>query len=501
MTIADPTLEEVRSAAAELGLMLTDADCMSYLALLSGTVAAYRAVDERREPAIEDKGGDRAWREPNDNALGAWYVQTHIQTRTDGPLAGRSVALKDNICLRGVPMMNGSSVLRGYVPDQDATVVSRLLDAGAVIAGKAHCEYMCISGGSHTCAAGPVLNPHNHSRSAGGSSSGCSVLVASGEVDLAVGTDQAGSVQIPASWSGACGLKPTFGLVPYTGIINIAGAIDHAGPITADVSDNALMLEVIAGPDGLDPRQQNLVTHTYRDSLTGDCSGMRIGVLREGFNHPVSEPDVDDAVLAGARGFADLGAIVEEVSVPMHRLAPSIWAPVALEGTVVQLLGNSVGMNVQGHNVTSLIEAIRGWQERADEFSESVKVSLIAGNVFRRRYGGCTYSKAMNLVRSLRRVYDDTLSRFDVLLMPTLPMKATPLPAADAPRELLVQRSFEMIPNTCPFDLTGHPALTIPCGMREGLPVGMMLVGRRFDEPSLYRAAYAFEKAQQWATR
>ncbi|MGW5649455.1 amidase [Saccharopolyspora sp. NPDC003752] len=494
MAVPDPDRAELQAAAAELGLELDDATTDSYLALIAANVEAYRVVDAFEEPVAEIP--QRQWSEPGDNPLGAWYARTELRTRDDGPLAGRTVALKDNICLAGVPMMNGSSTLKGYVPDVDATVVTRLLDAGATIAGKAHCEFLCFSGGSHTGADGPVRNPHKPTHSAGGSSSGSAALVAAGEVDLAIGGDQGGSIRIPSSWCGAVGMKPTHGLVPYTGIMPIEATIDHAGPITADVADNALVLEAIAGPDGLDPRQTATRTDTYTRALTGDCGGLRIGLVREGFGTAGAESDVDEAVREAAGVLAGLGAKVAEASVPLHSSGVAIWSPIALEGAVWQmLLGNGFGMNWRGEYVTSLMTAMRGWQDRADEFSESLKASMLAGNLFRRRYGGTTYAKAQNLARVLTAAYDAALAEFDVLVMPTLPMKATPLPTADGPRELIVRRSFEMIGNVAPFDATGHPALSLPCGSGDGLPIGMMLIGRHWDEATLYRVAHAYETA------
>ena len=182
-------------------------------------------------------------------------MTTEIQEATDGPLAGRTVAIKDNIMVAGVPMMNGSETLEGFVPTRDATVVTRLLAAGATITGKAVCEDLCFSGGSHTSRTGPVRNPWDPTRSAGGSSSGSAALVAAGAVDLAVGGDQGGSVRIPSAYSGTVGHKPTHGLVPYTGAFPIELTLDHLGPITRTVADAALMLGVLAGADGLDPRQ------------------------------------------------------------------------------------------------------------------------------------------------------------------------------------------------------------------------------------------------------
>ena len=214
-------------------------------------------------------------------------MTTAIHETDDGPLSGRTVAIKDNIMVAGVPMMNGSETLEGFVPTRDATVVTRLLAAGATIVGKAVCEDLCFSGGSHTSRTGPVRNPWDPSRSAGGSSSGSAALVAAGAVDLAVGGDQGGSVRIPSAYCGTVGHKPTHGLVPYTGAFPIELTLDHLGPITRTVADAALMLGVFAGSDGLDPRQPTgVVGDDYVAALDGPVEGLRIGVVDGGVRDP-----------------------------------------------------------------------------------------------------------------------------------------------------------------------------------------------------------------------
>jgi amidase len=431
--------------------------------------------------------------------LNAWAVKSEVRGAAHGPLAGKRVVLKDNVCLAGVPMMNGASSLEGYVPDLDATLVTRILDAGGTIAGKAHCEYFCLSGGSHTNAAGPVHNPYRYGYSAGGSSSGSAALVGAGELDLAIGGDQGGSIRMPASWCGIYGMKPTHGLVPYTGVMPIEATIDHAGPMTANVADNALLLEVIAGADGLDPRQYSPRVDRYTAALGRGVSGLRIGVMLEGFNRADSEPDVDQKVRQAAERLRAMGAIVEDVSVPMHMDGPAIWTAIAVEGLQAQMMnGNGMGFNWKGLYTTSLLDAHSAWRARADELSPSLKVSMMAGEYFIKNYRGHFYAKAQNLSRVLAQAYDKALSKFDLLLWPTLPMKATPLPPANAPLKLYVQRALEMLGNTCPLDVTGHPAMSVPCGMSNGLPIGMQLVGKHWDESTIYRAAHAFEQSGDW---
>ena len=449
------------------------------------------AVRYPRTPGYRPEGAE--------NRYNAWYVKTTVKGTQTGKLAGKTIVLKDNVCLAGVPMMNGASTLEGYVPDVDATIVTRMLDAGGTIVGKAHCEYFCFSGGSHTCAAGPVHNPRKPGYSAGGSSSGSAALVAAGEVDMAIGGDQGGSIRIPASYCGIYGMKPTHGLVPYTGIMPIELTLDHAGPMTATVADNALLLEVLAGADGLDPRQYAPRTAPYTEALGRGVDGLRIGLVKEGFGHHNSEKDVDARVRSAAAVFGKLGAKVGEVSVPIHAMGPAIWSPIALEGaTELMMKGNGFGTNWRGLYVTSLIDAHSAWRHRADELSDTLKLSMLLGHYFVKHHRGHFYAKAQNLSRKLRDAYDAALADFDVLVMPTLPLKATPLPPADAPREVSIQRAFEMISNTAPFDATGHPAMSVPCGQSDGLPIGLMLIGKHWEESTIYRAAHAFEQAGDW---
>ena len=255
-----PTVADLRQAAQKLGMNPSDAYLNAVEQIITPLANAYATLDTTPEdlPAVKYPRGQFYRPSAEENPHGAWYMKTSIKGKPGGKLAGRRVALKDNVCLAGVPMTIGAQLLEGYVPEIDATVVERILDAGGEIAGKAVCEYYCVSGGSHTSSTGPVHNPRKRGYTTGGSSSGSAALVAAGEVDMAIGGDQAGSIRIPASHCGIVGLKPTFGLVPYTGIGLLEITIDTCGPMTANVRDNALLLEVIAGPDGLDTRQRGV---------------------------------------------------------------------------------------------------------------------------------------------------------------------------------------------------------------------------------------------------
>lgn len=500
MAVRPPSREDLEAIAGRYGFSVSDDDLASYGGFAAGLLNSWDIVEDRYSRTAP-KAPDRPSQRPSDdeNALGAWYVRTEINETSDGPLAGRTVAIKDNVMVAGVPMMNGSRTVEGFVPQRDATVVSRLLAAGATITGKAVCEDLCFSGASHTSRTGPVRNPWDPTRTTGGSSSGSAALVAAGQVDMAVGGDQGGSVRIPAAYSGVVGHKPTHGLVPYTGAFPIELTIDHLGPITRTVADAALMLQVMAGYDGFDPRQPaGIEGADYVAELARGAGGLRIGVVPEGFGIPeLSDPGVDEAVRASIEELRGAGLTVEEIPVPWHSDALNVWNVIATEGATNQMIdGNAYGMNYEGLYDPELIAYYgQRWRERPDEFSDTVKLVLFAGRHAIDTQQGRHYAMARNLAYELRRAYDDALSRCDVLVMPTLPITATTLVPPDAPREDYIGRALEMIVNTAPFDVTGHPATSVPAGLVDGLPAGLMIVGKRFDDATCLRVAQTLEQA------
>jgi amidase len=494
-----PTIDELARVAERFGFTLSKEDLESFLGLMAGSVASFAVVEglaaARPTPRLERDPGHRPTEE--ENPLGAWYWRCSIRETDDGILAGKTVAIKDNTAVAGIPMMNGSRTLEGYVPTEDATIVRRLLEAGAEIRGKAVCEDLCFSGGSHTPATGPVRNPWSHSHTAGGSSGGSAALVAAGEVDLATGGDQGGSIRIPSCWCGIVGHKPTHGLVPYTGAFPIEMTIDHLGPMGRTVTDVALMLTAIAGPDGQDPRQIDVRVDDYLGSLDRGVDGLRIGIVPEGFGwEGLSEPDVDELVRESVERLTDAGAKVVEVDVPAHRDAIHIWTVIAVEGAANQMINlNGYGLNWKGRYDPAMMAAFAGGKAaHADDLSDSVKMVAMLGQHVLDQGAGVWYATARNLVPGLVAAYDDALSEVDLLAMPTLPLKPTVIPSRDAPREERVARSLEMVPNTAPFDVTGHPAINVPAGLIEGLPVGLMLVGRRWEDATVLRAARAHEQ-------
>ncbi len=508
MPVRLPTVDQVLEIAKSFGMTLTAEDAASFRGLMAGSIASYNRLDQLPEPKLPVKYPRSPGYRPGaeENPLNAWYWKAEINGSAKGLLAGKKVAVKDNICVAGVPMMNGSQLLEGYVPEVDATVVTRILDNGGTVAGKAACEDLCFSAGSHTCATGPIRNPHDPEYSTGGSSGGSAALVSAGEVEMALGGDQGGSIRTPSCWCGVYGMKPTWGLVPMTGGMPISYSVDHCGPICNSVENVARLLTAIAGPDGYDPRTINARTGDYMGALSKGAQGLKIAVLREGFGHPTADPRApatDAKVRAAIDEFRALGATVEEVSVPLHYDAPHIWSGVILEGAAEMMIkGYAMGNNWMGYYTTSLQEAFaRGWTSRPDDVSETVKLVLLLGDYMHRYYHNRYHSKAQNLRVLLRNAYDAVLKDNDLMVMPTIPFPATRIPPADAPREVYVDAALNMQQNTCPFDVSGHPAFTVPCAKVDGLPVGMMLVGKHFDETTLLSAAKAFEEATEWQKR
>jgi amidase len=499
-----PTDQQLHEIAATFGVTLTAADSEFFATVLGPlfelTDAALSGPDALPEVKYPRSPGTRPAAE--DNPLNAWYYKTEVKGASEGKLAGKTVALKDTILLAGVPLMNGASVMEGYVPEVDATIVTRMLDAGATITGKAVCEYFCVSGSSYTSSTGPVHNPVKYGYSAGGSSSGSAALVGSGAVDMSIGGDQAGSIRIPAAFSGIVGMKPTHGLVPYSGIMSMEVSIDHIGPMTANVADNALLLEVLAGPDGYDNRQSGVRADTYTEELDRGVDGLRIGIIEEGFGREESEEAVDTAVLAAADLLAGLGAKVERISVPLHNDIGNIYLPMIAEGMVRQFtFGGGVASGAAGFYPPSLIEKINSVGQRADEWPDTAKAITLLGAWVSQTYGGRIYGKGQNLKRQATLHYEELFKEWDLLLTPTLPMAAMPLPGEDDDRLSKIGQAWCMLANTSPYNYTGHPAISLPCGRNpDGLPAGLQLIAKRFDERTIYRAAAAFEANYDWKT-
>jgi amidase len=511
--IPRPSTDELRDYAAAVGFSPPDSELEDYSALVDGLLASIEDVESIEEPSFEmhdtaypREGGARP--AEADNPYNAWITRCRVEGAKQGPLAGKTVGLKDNIALADVEMTCASKLFEGYVPRIDATVVRRLLDAGATIVGKLNMEALALSGSGDVSDFGSVLNPLNTDYLAGGSSSGSGAAPAAGDCDIAIGADQGGSIRMPSAWCGLVGIKPTSGLVPYTGIMPIDMSIDHVGPLGRTVEDVAITLTAIAGEDvqmgtALDPRQPAGVKgEDYVDALDADIGDIRIGLLREGVGWESSDAVVDAAISAAMDSFRELGAEVGEVSVPLHRRSRSLWTAVGVPGGIYFLRENAVGSNFDGWYNTDLLDFFQEHRaSRAERYPPTLKPAWLAIAHLDRHGARLPYARAQNIALGLRRAYDEQLQRVDVLAMPTTPMLPFPHDPELSMRER-VGRTLDNLLNTAPFDLTAHPALSVPCGITEDdLPIGLMLVGRHLEEGTLLRVAAALEAKIDWRDR
>lgn len=505
MSLDRPTLDRLREVAERSHLHSSDAELAFLQELGDGLLASCERLDMlpgERLPVAYPRG-EAARPAADANPYNAWAWRYRVEGEDEGLLAGLELALKDVVAVAGMPLEAGSAVLRGHVAGYDATIVTRILRAGGALVGTATTEDFCLSGASVSASTGFVRNPHDPARSAGGSSSGVAALVAAGDVDAGIGADQGGSIRIPASLCGVYGLKPTYGLVPYTGCIPIDVSVDYVGPIARRAADLARVLEATAGwDDGLDPRQRRDAPVPRYTELLGDgrLDGLRVGIVREGFaREGLSDPGVDETVRGAAGVLGELGAAVTEVSVPEHLYAMDVHASILLQGACEFMArGNGIGLPGKGFYDASLAEAVaRGRRRDSDGLFASVKFALVVGGYLWDEYGGSYYAKAQNLAVRLRRAYDAAFVDHDLLVLPTTCVTAPELPGRDASPVDAVRLALDpaLISNTCAFNHSGHPALSVPIGPLDGLPVGLMLVAARDGDATLLRAAEALERA------
>jgi aspartyl-tRNA(Asn)/glutamyl-tRNA(Gln) amidotransferase subunit A len=397
-----------------------------------------------------------------------------------GPLLGVPVAVKDQFETRGVRTTAGSRILEGSVPDADATVVARLRDAGAILLGKLNLSEFAL-GGTLRPPFGQPRNPWDLERDPGGSSSGSGVAAAAALCSATLGEDTGGSVRSPASWCGVVGLRPTWGRVSRAGCVPVAWSMDAPGPLTRSVEDAALLLRVIAGPDPRDPLASRRPVPDFSVALTGDVRDLAIGVVRELQEGEGTDAEVREAVGEAAAVLGRLGARVEPVSLPLLPLA----------GAVFMALADSEGAGFHQ----------RWLRARAQDYDPGTRRRLLAASLL----PAALFHQAQRARALIRGQVLDALGHFNLLLTPTSPRPAPLLAAAAAPvdsREEAARRFFGRRSYTTPASLAGVPALSVPCGVtRAGLPVGLQLMGRPFDEATVLRAGHAYEQATEWHAR
>lgn len=404
-------------------------------------------------------------------------------------LCGVPWACKDVISTRGLETTAGSKILAGYKPPYDATVVARLKEAGAVMLGKTNCDEFAMGSSNENSAYRPVKNPWDRSRVPGGSSGGSAAAVAADLCAFALGTDTGGSVRQPASLCNLVGLRPSYGRVSRYGLLALSSSQDQVGPLTWDVRDCALVMNVIAGHDPLDstsvPRPDGDLT---RELETG-VERLRFGVPRE-YLAAGTEPGVEKAFRAAVREFERLGGSVEEVSLPLTDVALAVYyliLPAECSANLARYDGVRFGPRVAGADYVDTYRKTRG-----AGFGPEVKRRIMLGTyALSAGYYEAYYKKAQQVRTLIKREFDEVLAKVDVLVTPTSPTVAFPL-GAKAMDPLAMYLSDV---DTLPANIAGLPAVSIPCGFSEGLPVGLQLIGRAFEEATLLRAAAAYERS------
>jgi aspartyl-tRNA(Asn)/glutamyl-tRNA(Gln) amidotransferase subunit A len=390
-----------------------------------------------------------------------------------GPLDGIPFAIKDLYETRGIRTTAGSEILADYVPAEDATCVRRLREQGVVLLGKLNMHEWAFGGTNVVSHFGPTHNPWALDRITGGSSGGSAAALAASLCLGSLGSDTGGSIRMPASMCGIVGLKPTFGRVSKYGVVPLSDSLDHAGPLTRTVEDAALVLQAIAGPDPNDPTSEDRPVPDYSASLTGDVRGLRVGVPDRNVLSGLDK-DVEAGFQAALATLESLGASLVDVHIPSLQQADAIWLAVAAPEAAAFHRQNL--------------------EQRPQDFSEQVRLRLQLGLQLR----AVDYLRGLEGQRQLRAEVEEQYAKIDVLATPTTAFTASKIEdeLSASGREIHLHRF------TCPFNLTGQPAISLPCGFdSQGLPVGLQIVGRPFDEETVLRVAHAYEQATDWHLR
>jgi aspartyl-tRNA(Asn)/glutamyl-tRNA(Gln) amidotransferase subunit A len=403
-------------------------------------------------------------------------------------LAGIPGALKDNICTKGVKTTCASKILANFVPPYDATVTEKLAAEDAVIVGKANMDEFAMGGSTENSGFFPTHNPWNLDTVPGGSSGGSAAAVAAGQAIWALGSDTGGSIRQPAAYCGVVGLKPTYGRVSRFGLVAYASSLDQIGPITRDVTDSAHVMNVIAGYDAKDSTSINTGVPDYTKSLVNNIKGLKIGLPKEYFVAGM-DPEVERAIYKAIEQLVALGAEYKEVSMPHTEYALSAYymiAPAEASSNLARYDGVSFGHRVEGTDIIDMYK-----KTRSEAFGAEVKRRIMLGTyALSAGYYDAYYLKALKVRTLVKQDFDKAYEQVDVLITPTAPTTAFKIgEKANDPLAMYLQDVC-----TIPVNLSGVPAISIPCGFAGGMPIGMQIIGKPLGEETILRAAYTFEQ-------
>ncbi len=481
MTIFDLTLAELRAKLDNLELSAVEVTnaYLDRIATTNPDLNSFITVCD--ETAIAEA-------QAADQAIAAGEV---------APLTGLPIAVKDIFNTAGLRTTCASRILENYVSPYDATAISRIKVQKAVIIGKLNMDEFAMGSSNENSAFGAVRNPWDLEHVPGGSSGGSAASIAAHQAAAALGTDTGGSVRQPAAHCSVVGLKPTYGRVSRYGVVAYASSLDQVGPVTRDVRDSALLLQAIAGYDSADSTSVETPVPDYQANLTGDLKGMRIGLPKEYFIEGLDE-DVRKAVADAAATYRDLGAEIIEVSLPHTAYAVACYYLIATAEASSNLARyDGVRYGLRDENAEKLIDMYM--QSRAAGFGTEVKRRIMLGTyALSSGYYDAYYIKAQKVRTLIRQDFLDVFEKVDTLLTPVAPTPAFALgEKTDDPLQMYLSDIY-----TIPVNLAGTCAMSLPCGFSEkGLPIGLQLIGKPFDEATMLRTAHAFEQATEWHKR
>ena len=472
MSLFDKTSAELQQALLNKEITIADLTKEAYARIdaLDGEVGAFLALNKE---AAEQEAAEKD--------------QVPFEER--GPLFGLPIGVKDNIVTEGIETTCASKILEGFNPIYSATVVEKLRKAGMVTVGKVNMDEFAMGSANENSAIKKVHNPWDFDRAPGGSSGGSAAAVAAGEVPFTLGSDTGGSIRQPAAFCGVVGMKPTYGRVSRYGLVAFASSLDQIGPITRNVRDNALLLEAIAGVDEHDSTSANVEVPSYVEELTGDIKGLKVAVPQEYLAEGVSE-GVKAQVLAAIEKLKELGATVDTVSLPHSKYALAAYYIISsseASSNLSRFDGIRYGFRAEADNLEDLY-----LQTRAQGFGDEVKRRIMLGTYSLSAGTYDAYYKKAQQVRTLiKQDFDKVFEAYDVIVGPTTPTTAFKLGEnLDDPMTVYANDIL-----TVPINLAGVPAISIPCGFDNNMPVGLQIIGKYFEEGTIYRVADAFEKA------
>lgn len=475
MSLFDLKIKELHELFQKKELKVTDLVDESYKRInqVEDKVQAFLTLDEEQARSKAQSLDDKL-----------------VKGEATGALFGMPIGVKDNIVTKGLKTTSGSKILHNFDPIYNATVADKLQEAETVTIGKLNMDEFAMGSSNENSGFKKTYNPWDLTRVPGGSSGGSAASVAAGEVLFSLGSDTGGSIRQPAAFCGVVGMKPTYGRVSRYGLIAFASSLDQIGPITRTVEDNAYLLQAICGLDPMDSTSANVEVPNFSQALTGDVKGLKIAVPKEYLGEGVKQ-EVKDSVMHALKELEKLGATWEEVSLPHSKYALATYYLLASSEASANLARfDGVRYGYRTANAETLIDMYK--KTRAEGFGEEVKRRIMLGTfALSSGYYDAYYKKAQKVRTLIKKDFEDVFANYDVIIGPTTPTPAFKID--ENTKDPMTMYANDIL--TIPVNLAGVPGISVPCGFSNGLPLGLQIIGKHFDESTIYRVAHAFEQA------